>query len=75
MKKHKEIILVLDFGSQYSQLIARRVREQEVYCEIVRHDITADKVESISPKGLIFSRLKRNVLLFLTLKQNYLPLK
>ena len=48
-------VLVLDFGSQYAQLIARRVREQNVYCEIVRHDITADRVRALSPLGLILS--------------------
>ena len=50
-----EKILVLDFGSQYAQLIARRVREQQVYCEIVRHDITAERIREIAPKGLILS--------------------
>jgi GMP synthase (glutamine-hydrolysing) len=50
-----ERVLVLDFGSQYAQLIARRVREQHVYCEIVRHDITADRVRELAPKGLILS--------------------
>jgi GMP synthase (glutamine-hydrolysing) len=50
-----ERVLVLDFGSQYAQLIARRVREQQVYCEIVRHDITAQRVREIQPRGLIFS--------------------
>ncbi len=48
-------VLVLDFGSQYAQLIARRVREQHVYCEIVRHDITAQRVAELRPKGLILS--------------------
>ncbi|HZZ73383.1 MAG TPA: glutamine-hydrolyzing GMP synthase [Pirellulales bacterium] len=50
-----EKILVLDFGSQYAQLIARRVREQHVYCEIVRHDITATRVRDLAPKGMILS--------------------
>jgi GMP synthase (glutamine-hydrolysing) len=50
-----ERILVLDFGAQYAQLIARRVREQHVYGEIVRHDITADRVRQLAPKGLILS--------------------
>ncbi len=50
-----EKVLVLDFGSQLAQLIARRVREQHVYCEIVRHDITADRLRELAPKGLILS--------------------
>lgn len=50
-----ERVLVLDFGSQYAQLIARRVREQHVYAEIVRHDITAQRVRELAPKGLILS--------------------
>ena len=50
-----ERILVLDFGSQYAQLIARRVREQHVYCEIVRHDITSEQIRAHNPTGLILS--------------------
>jgi GMP synthase (glutamine-hydrolysing) len=48
-------VLVLDFGSQYSQLIARRVREAHVYCELVPGTITADEVRARKPRGLIFS--------------------
>jgi GMP synthase (glutamine-hydrolysing) len=48
-------VLVLDFGSQYAQLIARRVREQNVYCEIVRHSILAERVQELQPLGLILS--------------------
>lgn len=51
----QERVLVLDFGSQYSQLIARRVREQNVYCEIVRHDISPERIREHSPRGLILS--------------------
>src|SRR5262245_12452206 len=50
-----ERVLVLDFGAQYVQLIARRVREQHVYCEIVRHDISAQRVRELAPRGLILS--------------------
>ena len=48
-------MIVLDFGSQYAQLIARRVREQHVYCEIVRHEIPAQRVREMAPRGIILS--------------------
>lgn len=54
-KARSEQVLVLDFGSQYAQLIARRVREQNTFCQIVRHDITAARVKELGVKGLIFS--------------------
>jgi GMP synthase (glutamine-hydrolysing) len=50
-----EIIPVLDFGSQYTQLIARRVREKGVYSELVRPDIPADQLAKLNPKGIILS--------------------
>ncbi|HEX4412159.1 MAG TPA: glutamine-hydrolyzing GMP synthase [Lacipirellulaceae bacterium] len=50
-----ERVLVLDFGSQFAQLIARRVREQHVYAEIVRHNITVERVRELAPKALILS--------------------
>ncbi len=51
----RERVLILDFGSQYAQLIARRVREQNVYCEIVRHDISVERIKEHNPQGLILS--------------------
>ena len=52
---HDEVIPILDFGSQYAQLIARRVREKGVYSELVRPDISADELKKLNPKGLILS--------------------
>src|ERR1700722_10138464 len=51
----RERILIFDFGSQYAQLIARRVREQNVFCQIVRHDLPAARVKEMNPKGIILS--------------------
>jgi len=48
-------ILIVDFGSQYTQLIARRVRECKIYSEIHPYNISMDRVKSLSPKGIIFS--------------------
>lgn len=50
-----EKVLVLDFGGQYNQLIARRVREQSVYCELLPCDMTLDKIKAFNPKGIIFT--------------------
>src|SRR5260370_37719727 len=50
-----ERILILDFGAQYGQLIARRVREQNVFCQLVRHDLPAARVAELKPRGLILS--------------------
>ena len=50
-----DIVLVLDFGSQTAQLIARRVRGNNVLCKIVRHDLTAERIRELNPKGLILS--------------------
>ena len=53
--KSIDTILVLDFGSQYTQLIARRVRESKVYSEILPWDIAEDKIRNLNPKGIILS--------------------
>lgn len=50
-----ELIIILDFGSQYTQLIARRVREQGVYCEIHPFHLSADEIAAKRPKGVILS--------------------
>jgi GMP synthase (glutamine-hydrolysing) len=52
---HPDSILILDYGSQYTQLIARRVRELNVYCEIHPYTITLSAVRAFAPKGIILS--------------------
>lgn len=56
-----EKVLVLDFGSQFAQLIARRVRDEHVYCEIVRHDLSAERLRELAPRGIILSGGPRSV--------------
>lgn len=51
----REGIIVLDFGGQYNQLIARRVRECNVYCEVHPYNLSLDKIKEINPKGIIFT--------------------
>ena len=51
----KEMIIVLDFGGQYNQLIARRVRECNVYAEVHPYTISLDKIKEMNPKGIIFT--------------------
>jgi GMP synthase (glutamine-hydrolysing) len=53
--QHDEVIPILDFGAQYAQLIARRVREKGVYSELVRPDISIEELKKFNPKGLILS--------------------
>ncbi len=51
----KEMVIVLDFGGQYNQLIARRVRECNVYCEVHSHSMNLEKLKELNPKGIIFT--------------------
>ena len=53
--KHQEMIVIVDFGGQYAQLIARRVRECGVYCEILPYTKTAEEILKSAPKGIILS--------------------
>ena len=50
-----EKVLVIDFGGQYNQLIARRVRELNVYCEMYPYTISVQRIREMAPKGIIFT--------------------
>ena len=52
---NKEIVIILDFGGQYNQLIARRVRECNVYCEVLPHNTSLERIKELQPKGIIFT--------------------
>ena len=52
---NKETVIVLDFGGQYNQLIARRVRECSVYCEVKPYTISLEELQALNPKGIIFT--------------------
>ena len=51
----RELVIVMDFGGQYNQLIARRVRECNVYCEIYSYKIDIEKIKAMNPKGIILT--------------------
>lgn len=55
MERPDELIVVLDFGGQYNQLIARRVRDLGVYSELLPHHVSLEKIKELNPKGIIFS--------------------
>ena len=48
----EEVVIVLDFGGQYNQLVARRVRECNVYCEIYSYKTDIEKIKAMNPKGI-----------------------
>ena len=52
---NREMVIVLDFGGQYNQLIARRVRECSVYCEVLPHTTSLDEIRERNPRGIIFT--------------------
>jgi len=52
---NRQMIVILDFGSQYSELIARRIRETQVYSEVISYRTSADKLRQLNPKGIILS--------------------
>lgn len=57
----REMIIVLDFGGQYNQLIARRIRECNVYCEVHPYTLSLEKIKEMKPKGIIFTGGPSNV--------------
>ena len=55
MDKPNEMIVVLDFGGQYNQLIARRIRDLGVYSELLPYNTSVERIRELQPKGIVFS--------------------
>ena len=55
VKMSKELVVVIDFGGQYNQLVARRVRECNVYCEIYSYKTDLEKIRAMHPMGIILT--------------------
>ena len=70
----KELVIVLDFGGQYNQLVARRVRECNVYCEIYSYKTDLEKIKAMNPKGIILTGGPNSCLrqIHLHIQRNYL---
>ena len=51
----KELVVILDFGGPYSQIIARRIRECNVYCEVLPYYTDIERIKGLAPKGLVFT--------------------
>ena len=60
--KAEDVIVILDCGSQYTQLIARRIREQHVFSEILPWDAPMEEIRSRNPKGIVISGSPKSVL-------------
>ena len=58
-----EKVLVIDFGGQYNQLIARRVREHKIYCEVKSYKTPIEEIRAMNPKGIIFTGGPKSVYL------------
>lgn len=58
---NRQMVIILDFGSQYSELIARRIRETQVYSEVLSYRTTAEQIRQLNPKGIILSGGPRSV--------------
>ena len=52
---NKDLVIVIDFGGQYNQLVARRIRECNVYCEIYSYKVALTKIKELNPKGIILT--------------------
>lgn len=70
----KELVIVLDFGGQYNQLVARRVSECNVYCEIYSYKTDIEKIKAMIPKGIILTGDQRVVMkpILQHIQKNYL---